>query len=289
MKFIHAARALWLGVIAATAAKLRTNDGEATVKEMSTGSRPRTVALGFHGEYHRKVFWEQSPAAPPKCSDYFQSADNIHKNIVKPLQDAGVEVRIYFHSNFGACPQMDSRLVGLFGTNLRNHTFTARLPQIVDSYLRVVRMIADDIGQDDDAAIVLLRFDAQYKKTITSLNIDWDKIHFAFRDKQWNWDHCRMTSDLFHILPRQYVDPFLQAVEWSGDNTKSAGYCNHGGNPHFVYEPLSKSVGVGKLAFIEQGFLSSRPPQEMSPEEMQQATPSQFIEISRACSTTTEC
>ena len=45
--------------------------------------------------------------------------------------------------------------------------------------------------------VLLLRFELQFRTPITSMNIDWALINFAFRDDPTGWAELRLVSDSY--------------------------------------------------------------------------------------------
>ena len=74
---------------------------------------PCTVALVYHGEYHRGTWGahDYDWTGVAKCADFFSAAHNQFVNIVQPLQSHGAVIRTVFHTYSSGCALRDEALV----------------------------------------------------------------------------------------------------------------------------------------------------------------------------------
>jgi len=218
------------------------------------------IAVAFHGAYHRHSGTgnreelsnqeDLDMSIPPGgCSDYFQHADHIERAIVAPLTGAGSNVSVYFHTYSSLdSPERDEQLVARLGP--RRHAFSkTTLPKIVDSFIEVLDLVGND---DDIDYIVLLRFDARYKRRISELNVQWDKSNFAFRDRFLGFTDpqskmCHKVSDFFHVLPMPHRLPMIHALR------VSRGVDPHGSG-HWAWEPLAEQLGSSNLNMMSNDY-----------------------------------
>ena len=197
----------------------------------------KVVALGFHGEYHRRQ--ELFHLHGEGCSNFFNDAANISAALKEPLEAAGVGV-LTLVSTVGSCPSLDQQL--LDELKPVSHAIAAcRLPRIMDSYLEVM-----SLAENHDPVpthIVLTRFDVRYRLPIHEMDIKWDKLNLAFPDGPVYWEKERKVSDLFHVFPYRYLVPLRRAMEATARRTGAA---------HWIYKPLAISIGPSSMNFVDK-------------------------------------
>ena len=182
----------------------------------ATSERPtvQRVAVAYHGSYIRGPlpwhYWESDCPNPFRCSDAFESHRNIHSHVVEALRRAGVRTGVFFHSHRSGCSALDAELVRLLRPHAHEFSEVA-LPRIIDSYLRALQLVQTH-GPDADA-VLLLRFDVEYRVPITAACIDWSKVNIAFRDIASSWDSFRAVSDLFFVVPMRLLSSFARALD----------------------------------------------------------------------------
>jgi hypothetical protein len=145
------------------------------------------------------------------------------------------------------CPVSDEKLVETLKPTAHTFSCTKR-PRAVDSFQRAVVNVLRSKEKVD--AIILTRFDLQFHKKITHLNIDWAKTNIAFPDAEVYWKHSRKVSDLFFVIPIRHARSFLHALEIASKTEE--------GMAHALYPSLQHMVGVGRINFIiEEGRSSN--------------------------------
>jgi hypothetical protein len=197
--------------------------------EPAPAPRRKRIAVGFHGAYDRKG----SEFDRFSCSDFFQVSDNIESQLLAPLRRS-YDVTTFFHTyRHLECRDKDDALEAFLRP--ASHKFSdAKLPRIIDSYLVVIDLIMDAAygsrepalaSTNDTAAlralpsdieyVVLARFDVRYKVPFARLNVEMDKVNFAFRDRKAYWKRRRKVSDLFFVMPIHHLAPFRKALDAS--------------------------------------------------------------------------
>ena len=117
-----------------------------------------------------------------------------------------------------------------------------------DMAVLAMNLIAENV-QDYDV-IILTRFDLQYLKNLSDMNIDFTKINLLWRETQNMWKAHQRVSDIFHIFPSRLFKPFLNSVWKLRDKS----------NLHKLYGELIKNgVAQEDIHFIEDGFYDSCP------------------------------
>lgn len=254
------------------------------------------VALAFHGAYMRNQQlggWKRQIKVEGSqvCSNFFVVEANIRKNIIKPLERDGANVKIYVdsYSRFD-CTWRDEELRKRLQPVRIRMGNASDSPRVADSSIRVLRDVLEDKAIIN--YVVLLRFDVKYSIPIMSWNMTWDATYAAFRqaghkafgrhrfleqegiqfedfvdEKEWrNWDACAMVSDLVFTMPISHVEPFIRAVEWSATNGTGgehigvggpyegkSTYCYHDlGTGHFVWQPFVQEMGAGSMRIMDQ-------------------------------------
>lgn len=203
----------------------------------------KTYALGFHGEYLRA----KPTGNKVKGSDFFINYGNIKKMIIDPLKQTGT-VLTYLDTVMSIdCPQRDEELLHVLQP-VKYNLMESHSHWMIDSYVRVLNLIQEDLVRIDYYAI-LLRFDVQYNMPIDLLNISWDITNVAFRGYDAQWFKCGKASDLFFVLPKRHVKQFSSALQDSGE----ADY----GSGHSVYRPFIEKMGEHSIDFIDYNYQGS--------------------------------
>lgn len=235
----------------------------------------RSVVLAFHGHYLRQKPHDVSNRNLGGCSNFFASENNIQSQIIRPLQDAGAKLSVVFYTftaNKSTCSTDDAELVVRLNPVLfkfiedNTQGPTRRQGRVVDVKIRALQLASHVEHHVDD--IVLLRFDVVYNVQLTSLDIVWGKINFAFRTtykcKGYPWpciwqkrpgvfdkQHPFLVSDLFHVVPKTHVVVMIEALDWSG-NVSDMGAGDHcddfllqtyaSADMHFIDKSLGNSL-----------------------------------------------
>jgi len=191
--------------------------------------RGMKIALAYRGAYHRRLTagWGEKGGKVQEgadrhqfCSDWWMSADNIARNLIRPLMRAGAEVRTYFHTfNDTACPTFNDKLVRdmrptdyIIGDDATQDTSVASTDSGY-SFIKVLQLV----GEWADVTL-LIRFDVSYNAPITSWNIRWDMFNIA-SSGQTN-PHGRL-NDLFFAAPREHVGNFIKVLNSPGKTCES--------------------------------------------------------------------
>ena len=153
--------------------------------------------------------------------------------------------------------------------------------RVVDGYLAGLRLLERSRVQAD--VVILTRFDLIFRLPLLSLSIDWERINVPWRDVYTQWIANKITSDLLHVLPMRYVQPYADALEWSGNNApRHMTTFKAVGSAHFIHAPLARDprVGAGQIHFIEEGFYHSRQDIRLATDVTKDDL---FISILRSC------
>jgi hypothetical protein len=266
---------------------------------------PPRVAIAFRGHYHRKI--RTKHPIDPKfgfhpliCSDAFHNLDSHTKQIVEPLQATGASVKTYFHTyqsgDDEASRQRDERLVQLLSParyEFAAHSEGERVPleipgdgddydeddtraeedsqMIVDSFIKVLELVLQDKESID--AVVLTRFDLQFRAEITALNVRWNVTNGAHREGSHSWDSEKKISDIFFVIPIGHVETFIESLKISATNPL---HHRPTGAGHWVYTPFVEKMGgdPSVLHLIDS---------HISPSSQFPAETVSFLALSRAC------
>jgi len=91
-------------------------------------------------------------------------------------------------------------------------------------------------------AVILTRFDTQFRSSLAHLVIDWGQVNIAFRDGEVYWRKEQKVSDLFHVFPVAHTRALRDAFAASRTGTG-----------HTIYRHLARSLGEQSLRFIDDG------------------------------------
>ena len=185
------------------------------------------------------------------CSNYFNDALNISAALEGPLLRAGVEVFNFFHT-MRHCDSADAALNSSLKPAV--HQFIGKMgSRIVDSYISVLQLIQAYEPPVD--AVILTRFDVVFKTDLAGLKLDWSKVNLEARAKKVGlpgnpkFPVKNKVGDLFHVLPAKFIIPMIKALKESGKEKF--------GPAHFITHPLERSIGLGNLTSIAEGFHAS--------------------------------
>jgi len=227
----------------------------------TTHDHLQTIAIGFHGNFERKG----TLGDPTSCSNFFLVAEEISDKLIRPLKQ-NYNVQIFWHTYKDLqCTEMDNALVRYLQPVAYEFS-SSPLPQIVDSYIRVIDLITKKSNASLPEFIILARFDVVYRVPFTDFNLHLDKVNLPFRDPETNWNSFRMVSDLFFVVPAGFVAPFRKSLEEScstpGAMELRATYARRRirGTPcpaHYFYPALGKAIGEKNIHFIDDAFRSS--------------------------------
>jgi len=219
-----------------------------------------TYALAFHGYYQRNDMGHAWKNDNDNLigTDFFITYPGIKENIIDPLEELGGKFITYFDTySFIDCPKHDEQLIQTLKPARYNISESKEFsPRIVDSYIRVLKMVLED--QADIDYVILSRFDAVYHTPITNLSIKWEHTNAAFRDDHGAWDSKHKISDLFFVLPIGHVQALINALDEGGD-------LDGAGAGHFMYDSFVKIMGEGSLVFIDNFYYGSSSLDEYMP------------------------
>lgn len=248
---------------------------DANCSSRSVQRQPQRVVIAFRGHYLRPIAVERIASTAfgdvqfhcPCCSDYFASASNISRMLIEPLRTSGVIVSIVFHT-YRSCPDLDMKLIEIMRPTRYKFSLTKHGKgtgkNTAPSYtLREALKLADEDRAD---AIILVRFDVQYKVLVTEFSVDWSKINIVQKVDHKKWGSKRWTDDRFFIIPSGYVSLFRQAVDEAARRDKYT---------HDLYRILGEIQPrhVDKIVnFMLQEYMTSG----NSPQQ-------KLMDISRAC------
>ena len=220
-------------------------------------------AVIYHGAFFRtpdgldgRVTWGHFP----KCSDYFMARANHEDKLFGPLRSvSGAQVFTFLHTYTSGCPKRDDELVRALTPTMHEIVKRESRGRIVDGYLAGLKLLQRSQVQVD--FVILTRFDLIFRVPFSSLNIDWQRINVPWRDIYTQWKSYKVTSDLLHVLPVHLVQPYADALEWSGTSAPAhMTIFKAVGSAHFIHPPLARDprVGANQIHFVEKGYHHSR-------------------------------
>jgi hypothetical protein len=172
-----------------------------------------------------------------RVRDFRNSIFNFYNKIYSPLLNKGYEVSKYL------CTyphKYNEDMINLYKPKkvlfLKEH----------GSHQRVTFGMSLKMLQDEDLDVIIhTRFDFNLKKSITELNIDFEKFNFLCKDI--SFDERQFVSDLFYVYPKKYLSVFLDALV---DMNKFKEYSFL----HHCYNPIVKRIGIENTHFIEHNL-----------------------------------
>lgn len=76
--------------------------------------------------------------------------------------------------------------------------------------LEMIKRECDGCSYD---AVIMTRFDVEWKMPISKWNIDWSKINFVWRETQRMWEQSRRVGDVVFVFPAKYIDVMILALK----------------------------------------------------------------------------
>jgi hypothetical protein len=98
-------------------------------------------------------------------------------------------------------------------------------------------------GEDIDF-IVSTRFDIHFNQSISSLNIDFNKINFLFREGTTEWENEKLVCDNLFCLPFKYREYLIQSLLESNQDGHTFTHS------HRAYSYLLPKIGEENMHFI---------------------------------------
>jgi hypothetical protein len=171
--------------------------------------------------------------------DFNKTKDNIKTNIIEPLKNCEVFITTYLSEKEGELldfykPQSYC-LIDYRNSN-QKETFIAGLELIWERH-----------QEKPFDFVIISRFDVDYLKPITEMNIDMEKMNFIWREYEHYWRVQHRVGDCFHALASKYLRDF----------TDTLNNFNEDGMFHTFYDPLKDKIGEENITFIEEGFYDS--------------------------------
>jgi hypothetical protein len=142
-----------------------------------------------------------SGKSPTQKKDWTLARDNIKENLIDSFPNPYIYFTTYQHE---VLPEVidfykpnDVKLVDYNSSNQRQTLF--------DSIKNII-----DINLD---FIIVARFDIEYKQKFSSLNINYNKFNFIFKEIEPHWTNDKFVSDTVFAFPRRYAVSFMEAVQ----------------------------------------------------------------------------
>lgn len=151
------------------------------------------IGIGFYG------ITEGTDPKTGYSRDFRHCWDNIRKNLIKPYEDAGHDVKIYASTYVF---ENESTKDEFF--KLVNPTKVV-LSQFEGSDAFTAKSRLHDAFEGEDLEVVIFtRFDIHFHQDMSKLNVDYDKINILFpEDPQW-WESHKFVCDCFYIWNHRY-------------------------------------------------------------------------------------
>jgi hypothetical protein len=141
---------------------------------------------------------------------------------------------------------------------------------IVDSFIKVLELVLQDKESID--AVVLTRFDLQFRAEITALNVRWNVTNGAHREGLHSWEGEKKISDIFFVIPIGHVETFIESLKISATNPL---HHRPTGAGHWVYTPFVEKMGDSSMLHVIDSHIG---PSTQFPAET-----TSFLAISRSC------
>lgn len=177
-----------------------------------------------------------SGESPTQKKDWTLCKDNIKDNLIGSFDNP----RVYF-------------------TTYQNDV----LPDVVDFYKPISIQLVDyntsdqrktlfyslnQVANEDLDFIIIGRFDIQFKQKITTLNIDYTKFNFIFRETEPYWSGHRYVSDTFFAFPKVFLPYFMEAVKREIEHPERPY-----SDMHNAYKQLEPLIGNENIHFMVDG------------------------------------
>ena len=163
--------------------------------------------------------------------------ENFFKNVVTPLRERN-QVD-FFLSTY----EMDdsSELEKIYKPIKSNYRkLQSPKSAAFDTYIESIQKLKEF---DYDFYIVT-RFDLDIR---VSLNFDFNKFNFLFKEKDW-WDNHQCTTDTFYAFPKEMLNSFVNSIIDCRNKNGQPGYL---GLFHKLYVDLVKYVDTADIHFID--------------------------------------
>jgi hypothetical protein len=129
-----------------------------------------------------------------------------------------------------------------------------RHERIVDSYIRALTLLRAthmySVGNVN--WVMLLRFDLMIKQPAPSLNIDWGRMNFGWRDSGAYWTSEHIVSDLWYLFPASRLNDMARALDDSGNTPQGWP-----GSGHYTWRIINERFGESSWHFIDDGYSTS--------------------------------
>ncbi|MBB6507374.1 hypothetical protein F4695_000693 [Rhizobium soli] len=174
--------------------------------------------------------------------DARNNIDSIVENIVAPVREKNPDAKIYLATY--ASPALAELQEKLSPCELIK--LDARGSSQIETYKEGLKHV---FGNDEYDALVVTRFDLQFKKTISDWNLDIarDSIYFPFKEYKSYWrDHWRV-GDAVHVIGKGAMAHFYNAMIINQLSGRA--------HLHLMYYFLRTMHA--HLRFIEDGYFDS--------------------------------
>jgi len=112
----------------------------------------------------------------------------------------------------------------------------------ITTYIRGLRLLT----KEDVDVIISSRFDIHFNMNVVDLDIDYDKINFLFKEKDWHKDPYYFVTDNLFVFPKKYLNDFIDGIIKLLTDPPRVG-CR---DMHGIYKNMMDLVGEDNLNII---------------------------------------
>jgi hypothetical protein len=116
------------------------------------------------------------------------------------------------------------------------------------TYIKSMQMLLDE----DLDFIIATRPDLSFPQPVSSLNFDYDKINFCFREIEPHWTNDQFIGDCLFGIPKKYLQSFIEGIAEEHEKP----YRWHP-DLHGIYRWIAPKVGTENIHFLIDGTHNS--------------------------------
>jgi len=120
-----------------------------------------------------------------------------------------------------------------------------------DQRLTYIESLKTLLNEDLDI-IISTRFDIFFNQTFDTLNIDFSKFNFLFKEYGW-WNNYKFTTDNLYIFPKKYLKDVIQSIEELYKNPPRECCVDM----HGMYNVISPKIKESNIHFVSEEHMLS--------------------------------
>jgi len=171
--------------------------------------------------------------------DWRRTKDEIKNKVINCW--SGHEVNLYLSTE-----DITQELLDFY--NPKKYVDTKLVPFIHTEFRILNKLIylVNVMENEDLDLVIITRFDIIFFNSLSSLNIDYNKFNFLFREKNHFYDGRGFTCDNLYVFPKHMLSTFKESFLDPTNPTNKGHFHDQ------VYLPLKKRIGEENIHFIDE-------------------------------------